>query len=333
MGAMPTQRSATCGAATAIDVVMVVRPRIGAVAGIGFERWTRARGAHRAKCGTLPVVLPPTRPDAATLARLLPPEVDLTVGRGLRHPDAGAVWLGVVWGRLGRGDLAWSSWDAVTAPALRPWIAAERGRLLRELGAHAAAEAWEAPALAAARDPIDAAMLRLSLAANAIGRGEVAVAGRWFDAARGGLEAAPPGPRRDRQRLRAAWVAVELTLCRAPSGARDPHEAGRSRSRALHQATVAAALPRWDAAAGRPVWPHLYAAGSDFHRAKGALFAGVLSGDTRLLAAAAGAAPPALLWAVHRARADLDPLATDAAGAAVQARALVVPPPPLAGPG
>lgn len=266
----------------------------------------------------------PPRPAPAALARLLPPDIDPSTGRGLRHPDAATVWYGVVWGRLGRGDLAWATWDAVDATGeLGPWIAAERGRLLRELGAHAQAEAREAPALAVARDPVDVAMLRLSLAADAIGLGDPAAAERLLAAGRQALDAAPPGPRRDRQALRATWVAVEVTLVRGADTSRPV----RTDDEVV---AFAAGLPSWDAGSRAPSWPPLYRAGSDAHRAKGALFAGVLEGEVGLLAAAARIAPPALRWAVLLARAALDPTATDARSAAARARAEVVPPPPLA---
>ncbi|MFU8841646.1 MAG: hypothetical protein ACNA8R_13145, partial [Nitriliruptoraceae bacterium] len=126
---------------------------------------------------TPPPPAPPVPPVDA-LARLLPPEVDLATGAGLRHEAAVPVWYGMVWGRLGRGDLAWAQWDRVRLAVLQPWIAAERGRLLRELGDHRAAAALEWPALAAAEDPVDQVMLRLSLAADAVGLGDLAAARR-----------------------------------------------------------------------------------------------------------------------------------------------------------
>ena len=127
-----------------------------------------------------PMSLPAPSPD--DLARLLPPEVDLA--RPARHASARPVWLGMVWSRLGRGDLAWQFWDRVKARGVQPWLAAERGRVLRELGLHEEAERLEWPALAAAEDPVDRAMLRVSLVADAVGRGDVDGAVRRLEAAR-----------------------------------------------------------------------------------------------------------------------------------------------------
>ena len=279
----------------------------------------------------------PPLPPPGDLAALLPPEVDpAAVGgalpaaatdpavagtggvaatgapaAGLRHPDAAGVWIGMVWGRLGRGDLAWAHLDRVHAGELQPWIAAERGRLLRELGEHARAESWEAPALAAAVDPVDRAMLGISLAADAVGGGEVAVARARLDTARSVLAALGAEPRAERQRLRAAWVAVEIAMLTGevpPSGL----------------------LPSWTSAAEggaarRLHVPAPYRSGTGFHRAKGCLFAGVVTGDLDLLDLALESAPVALRWAVHAARASLG--APDGEVAARDARALVVPPP------
>jgi hypothetical protein len=224
----------------------------------------------------------------------------------------------MVWGRLGRGDLAWAQWDRVRLAVLQPWIAAERGRLLRELGDHRAAAALEWPALAAAEDPVDQVMLRLSLAADAVGIGDLAAARRRLAGAREQLAALPDGPRRDRQRLRAAWVAVEVALL---AGEPPPTDL----------------LPRWGsggppdpAAMADLVLPAPYASGTDFHRAKGCLFAGVVAGDRALLHLAARDAPPALRWAVHLALASLGGSDTEVARARAQAeadRARVVPPP------
>ena len=102
-------------------------------------------------------------PPAEALARLLPPEVDLA--RPARHASARPVWLGMVWSRLGRADLAWAFWDRVGATPVQPWLAAERGRVLRELGLHGEAERLEWPALAAVEDEVDRAMLHVSLVA------------------------------------------------------------------------------------------------------------------------------------------------------------------------
>lgn len=248
-------------------------------------------------------------PPAAALAALLPPDVHLgsrSRPAELRHPAARPVWLGVVWGRLGRGDLAWAHLDRVRLPELQPWIAAERGRLLRELGHHADAEALEWPALAAAVDPVDAAMLRVSLTADAVGLGDVSRATSRLQAAREAVAGLPEGPRAARQRLRLAWVAVEVAWLRG-------------------EAPSADGLPVWSAGFGGPRLPTDHAAGSTFHTAKGLLFGGVVRGDVRLLDAAAREAPPALLWAVHEARADAG--IPGAREAARRARAEIVPPP------
>ncbi len=251
--------------------------------------------------------LPPP-PPADALARLLPPDVDLAAG--WRHQAAGPVWHGVVWGRLGRGDLAWDHLDRVHLPELGPWIAAERGRVLRELGLHADAEAIEMPALLRATDPVDEAMLRVSLVADAVGQGDADRAVRRLAAARDAIARAPDGPRTARQRLRLSWVAIEVAFL---TGVLPP---------------VDAQAPRWDAAAGRPRFGPDLAHGSDFHRAKALLFGGIVRDDGRLLDAAAQLAPPVLAWGVHLARADRGvPGALDLAR---QAWRLVVPPPAYA---
>jgi len=243
-------------------------------------------------------------PPATGLAALLPPDIHLGTGAGLRHPEARRVWYGVVWGRLGRGDLAALHLDAVTAPALQPWIAAERGRLRRELGDHAAAERLEVPALSAATDPVDRVMLLVSLAADAVGVGDAELAERRLRDAQHSLRtAAPAGPRAERQWLRASWVEVEVAwVCgRVP----DPRH-----------------LPRLDPA-GLLRLPAAYRAGSAFHLAKGLLFAGVVRGEVALLDRALVHAPPALWWAVQLARG-----AAGVAGAEEQgrrARAAIVP--------
>ncbi|MFA9429671.1 hypothetical protein [Egicoccus sp. AB-alg2] len=261
---------------------------------------------------------PPIPPDDA-LAALLPPDVDLDPAApvGLRHEAALPVWHGLVWSRLGRGDLAWEQWGRVHLPELQPWIAAERGRVLRELGLHAAAEAVEWPALLQAEDAVDAAMLRVSLAADAVGHGDLAGARRRLAAAEqavGALAAdgrdGHDGPRAARQRLRLAWVRVEVA---ALGG--DPLPTG--------------GLPVWDERTGGPVQPADARHGSRFHAAKGLLFGGVARGDARLLEAAAALAPPVIAWAVQLARADLggDP---DAEAAAREAWRRIVPPPAVA---
>lgn len=247
--------------------------------------------------------LPPP-PPAGALAALLPPDVDLETG--WRHEAAVPVWHGVVWGRLGRGDLAWAHLDRVELPSLRPWIAAERGRIVRELGLHGEAEALELPALLEAHDPVDAAMLRISLAADAVGLGDVPRAVRRLAAARRAVEALPDTPRAARQRLRLGWVTTEVALI---SG----------------QAPPLAGTPRWDEVAGAPALPSELAWGSAFHRAKALLFAGVTRDDDRLLSAAAVEAPAVLAWAVHLARADRGH--TDALAEARAAWRDVIPPP------
>jgi hypothetical protein len=248
-------------------------------------------------------VTPPVPPGTA-LADLLPPDVDLASLR-LRDEAAVPVWYGVVWGRLGRGDLAWAQWDRVTVPSLAPWIAAERGRVLRELGLHAAAEALEGPALLRAADPVVEAMLRISLTADAVGCFDVPRARRRLDAAEEAVAAAPDGPRAARQRLRLAWVRVEVAYLEGVA----PPTAG---------------LPHWDAVAAAPVWPPDNAWGSRFHTAKSLLFAGIVRDDDRLLDAAASIAPPVLRWGVELARADRG--RPEALVAARRAWAAMVPP-------
>ncbi|HSK23842.1 MAG TPA: hypothetical protein VK906_11725 [Egicoccus sp.] len=254
-----------------------------------------------------PARTPPPTPPAEALADLLPPDVDLA--RGLRHEAARPVWHGLVWSRLGRADLAWAHWDRVRLPALQPWIAAERGRVLREFGLHTRAEAIEWPALLDAGDPVDAAMLRVSLAADAVGLGDLARARRRLEAAREAVAALPESPRAARQRLRATWVGVEVA---ALGG--EPLPTG--------------GLPEWDAEAGAPRHPPDVAHGSRFHVAKGLLFAGIARGDVRLLDAAATLAPPVIAWAVHLARADMAGVA-GADDLARHAWDAVVPPPGL----
>jgi hypothetical protein len=251
----------------------------------------------------------PPAPPPEALATLLPPDVDLAAG--WRHGAAVPVWHGVVWGRLGRGDLAFAHLDRVRLPQLRPWIAAERGRILRELGLHAEAERLELPALVHADDPVDAATLRISLAADAVGLGDAPRAARRLAAATEAVAVLPEGPRAARQRMRLGWVAVEVAFL---TGVAPPTDA----------------LPAWDEAAGAPTEPPDLAWGSAFHRAKALLFAGVARGEPRLLDAAAEQAPPVLAWAVHLARvdaADTDTARTVALGRARAAwRAIVAPP-------
>jgi hypothetical protein len=266
----------------------------------------------------------PPLPPTADLAALLPPDVDLAAGRGLRADappeDVEEVWYGVVWGRLGRGDLAWAWWDRRDTPSLRPWLAAERGRLLRELGGHVTAEQLEQAALVGATDPLDRVMLRASLAADAVGQADPDLARRHLASARRELTAQPWSPRRDRQWLRVGWVTIEIALL---TGEADPP----------------VALPSWRPGVGTHpngsmrtrggrddlLLPPAYRSGSRFHVAKGCLFAGVLHGDRGLLSLAADLSPPALLWGVHLARAALG--VDGAVAAAAAARDRVVPPP------
>jgi hypothetical protein len=234
---------------------------------------------------------------------LLPPDVD--PAHPPRHEAARPVWFGVVWSRLGRGDLAWAHWDRVQLAALQPWIAAERGRVVRELGLHAHAEALEWPALLAATDPVDQAMLRISLVADAVGTGDLERAERRLEAAQEAVAAAPEGPRAARQRLRLTWVGVEIAYLRG-------------------QRPSADGLPWWDADAVAPAFPDDHRSGSGFHTAKGLLFAGIVHRDLRLLDASASVAPAVLRWAVELARADHG--ASDAMAQAKAAWSEILPP-------
>lgn len=238
-----------------------------------------------------------------------------------------SVWTGVVWSRSARCDLAWAWWDVVsgagdgsplvagppgpadpgTAPrGLAAWIAAERGRCLRELGLHQAAQDLEVPALVAANDPIDAATLHISLVADAVGLVRPDQARTRLEAARRAVASLPEGPRAARQRLRLAWVGVEVALLTGSVPASD-------------------GVPRWDDVAGGPLLPDDHAHGSRFHTAKGLLFGAVVHDDARLLAAAHELAPGMLRWAVLLALADRGE--PGAIHAARRAWRLVVPPP------
>jgi len=221
----------------------------------------------------------------------------------LRSPGAAAVWNGVVWGRLGRGDHAWAWWDSVADETLQPWIAAERGRVLRELGLHAVAQELEEHGLSQARDLVDAVMLRLALAADAVGLGEESVARRALGTASSLLDELPEDDRVRRQRLRRSWVEVEVSML---AGSQPSDED----------------LP-WLEPDG-PAFPDDYEAGTDFHRAKGLLFGGVVRKDTELLVAASQLAPPALRWAIELAR--LDGGDADAGSRAAGAWQQLVPP-------
>jgi hypothetical protein len=190
-----------------------------------------------------------------------------------------------VWSRLGRGPLAWEHWDRVTVAQLQPWIAAERGRVVRELGLHARAEALEGPASQAATDAGDRAMLRVSLVADAVGAGDVVGASQRLEDARQAVAALEDGPRAARQRLRLAWVGVEVAYLRG-------------------EPPSATGLPWWDDETDAPGFPADHRWGSGFHTAKGLLFGGIVHDDLRLLAAAAATAPPVLRWGIELARAD-----------------------------
>lgn len=242
------------------------------------------------------------RPPSRTAYHDLLP-ADVAVAWARSTAAARAVWTGVVWSRLARCDLAWAWWDrAIDASArspvagpqpdrddprrtgapvrpLAPWVAAERGRCLRELGLHGAAQDLESPALAAAADPVDAAMLRISLVADAVGLAQPAPARTQLDAARHAVAALPEGPRAARQRLRLAWVDVEVALL---TGAVPP----------------SAGVPNIDDVTGAPRLPPDHAHGSRFHTAKGLLFGAVVHDDARLLDAALVPSPPMLRWAV-----------------------------------
>jgi hypothetical protein len=225
---------------------------------------------------------PPAPPDGA-LAELLPPDVrgELT---DLRHPEAVDVWNGIVWSRLGRADVAWQWWDQVTSDELQPWVHAERGRVVRELGLHVAAERYDAAGLERATDVVDMCMLRLGLTADAIGRGDVERARLRLGAVAPILATLPDGPRVARQRIRRTWIEVEIAFL------------------AREQPPVDE-LPWWTPEEG-VTFPPVYRHGSVFHAAKGLLFAGIARDDGRLLDAAADVAPPVLGWAVELARDD-----------------------------
>lgn len=222
----------------------------------------------------------------------------------LRSAGAAAVWNGVVWSRLGRGDRAWAWWDSVEEPELQPWIAAERGRVLRELGLHRDAQGLEEDALATTHDLTDAVLLRLSLAADAVGLGEAAAARRALGTAGALLDELPVDDRVRRQRLRRRWIEIEVTML----GGGEPDDDD---------------LP--ELGDDGPTFPADYEAGTDFHRAKGLLFAGIVRHDPALLEHAAALAPPALLWAIELAR--LDAGDEQAGARAVTAWHQVVPPP------
>lgn len=245
-----------------------------------------------------------TLPPDEALDELVPVDVPVDP-TDLRHPAELDVWYGHVWSRLGRGDLAWEWWDQVEVEVLGPWVAAERARVLRELGLHAAASWYDELGLSTVHDPVEMVMLRLGLAADALGLGDAEGAAIRFGAADALLRTLPDGPRTARQRLRRSWVAVELSAFSAAELDLDT-------------------LPDLDED-GEPSFPDDYDSGTRFHRAKGLLFAAIARRDADLLDAAAAAAPPMLLWAVELARADRgDEGADDRAREAWDA---IVPPP------
>ncbi len=246
--------------------------------------------------------LPPTAPPHDAWFDLVPPDLrdDPT---SLRHPDATLVLNGMVWSRLGDGPQAWAWFQRVTEPELSAWVSIEKARFLRELGMHEAAEDLDLRALAVASDLADVVAARLSLAADAVGRGEFEVARLRLQGADAILNRAPTSPRFSRQRLRRAWVAVEVALVH---GDPPPIEA----------------LPHLD---GGQVWfPPEQAHGTRFHAAKGLLFGSVAHDEPELLDLALADAPPILQWAVHLARADRG--VPDALQEARAAFALVTPP-------
>lgn len=226
--------------------------------------------------------LPPTPPPPAAWQSLVPPDLrdDPTV---LRHPDHIHLLNGMVWTRLGDGPKAWAWFDLVAAPVLRSAVLRERARCLRELGLHDVAEDLDLHALAVASDLVDVVGARLSLVADAVGRGEFEVARLRLEGADAILQRAPATPGLARQWLRRAWVAVEVALVHD-----EPPPTG--------------GLPHLD---GGQLWfPPEQAHGTVFHAAKGLLFGAVAHDDPELLELAVADAPPVLLWAIHLARAD-----------------------------
>lgn len=220
-------------------------------------------------------------------------------------PVIAAIWEGIAWGRLGRADCAWERWEPILDPALAPWIAAEKGRILRELGLHDAAEALEAPAFDACDDVVIRAMLAIGLTADAVGRNDVALARARLAVAHDLVASAGAMPMARRQQLQLAWVSVEVAQV---SGEEPPFDG----------------LPSMDDL-GRIDWPEAHTAGTGFHRAKGLLFAAVVRRDARLLDGALPLAPPILEWAIHLARHDV--FGIDAVGDARRAWQVIQPPP------
>ena len=246
-------------------------------------------------------------PDDDALRRWVSPTPD----GDPRHIDASdataAAWYGVVWGRLGRGDRAFAWWDGCDDPALQPWLLGERGRIVRELGLHTIARGYDEGGLVDATDLTDVVLLRLSLAADAVGEGNESGARRSLGTASSILDELDVDDRVRRQRLRRRWIEVEIALLAGGQPGADglPAQGGRE-----------------------PTFPADYDAGTDFHRAKGLLFAGIAREDEGLLRQASALAPPALRWAAELAR--LDSGSEDAAGKAVEAWAQIVPPPAVA---
>lgn len=248
----------------------------------------------------------PLPPPAEAVADLVPADLRDDPTR-LRHPEVAELLHGMVWTRLADGPQAWAWFDRVTAPPLLSWVLAEKGRFLRELGLHEAAEALDLEALAIAADLTDVVRARVSLVADAIGRGEFEVARLRLEAVDAILGRTEVTPSLARQRLRRSWVAVEVALVHGEPPPTD-------------------GLPHLD---GGQVWfPPEQAHGTRFHAAKGLLFGFAATGDERLLDLAAADAPPMLAWAVHLARADAG--GTGALEAAKQSWARVLPPPGFA---
>ena len=252
-------------------------------------------------------------PAPRALARLLPPDVDAErVRRAGDGSDLVAtVWHAIAWSRLGRIDRASDLLDrAVPRDGdERGWVAAERARLLRELGLHDEAHAIETPASNDARDPGVVALLRTGLAADAVGRGEADAAITSLGEAVTALRALPArAPTTARARLRLSWVAAEVALM--TGRATDDVVGDVARTTGV----VLPSLPTWVGGqeGGSVAWPAEHDAGSDAHRAKGLLFSGTVGRSEVLLRAADELAPPMLAWAIALARADL----ADASGTA-----------------
>jgi hypothetical protein len=201
----------------------------------------------------------------------------------LRHPEVAELLHGMVWSRLGDGAAAWAWFDRVGEVSLLSWVLAEKGRFLRELGLHEHSEELDLEALAVAGDMSDIIRARISLVADAVGRGEFEVAALRLQAVDALLERVEVTPEIARQRLRRAWVAVEVALVKGEEPPTD-------------------GLPHLD---GGQIWfPPEQAHGTTFEAAKGLLFAAIAHGDLRLLELASADAPAMLSWAVHLARMD-----------------------------